>query len=349
MDSQIQKPNPRPPGSVTRRAVTLSEERLVQRKYLSPVQTLPLVITPTVSGVNLAEWAQANSHIIKEELSKHGAILFRGFKGGRQENFEEFLDAISIKRMHYLEGSTPRTELGNQIYTSTEYPPAHSIALHNELSYSLAWPLRVSFFCVTPPDIGGETPIADMRRVSDRIDPKIKQQFIERGWMLIRNYGDGLSLPWQSVFRTTDAAELERYCAESHMLLEWKDQHRIRTRQVRPATAVNPETGETVWFNHIAFWHISSLDPNARRMLVRDFKEDGVPFNTYYGDGSTIEDSVIEELRRAYDSEKVQFTWQKGDLLFMDNMRVAHGRNPYAGARKIIVGMGEPYTRLDLN
>jgi hypothetical protein len=84
-------------------------------------------------------------------------------------------------------------------------------------------------------------------------------------------------------------------------------------------------------------------------MLVRDFKEDGVPYNTYYGDGSPIEDSVIEELRRAYDSETVQFTWQKGDLLLMDNMLVAHGRNPYTGARRIIVGMGEPYTRKDLN
>jgi alpha-ketoglutarate-dependent taurine dioxygenase len=275
--------------------------------------------------------------------------LFRGFTGGSQDDFEGFLEAISLKRMHYLEGATPRTDLGNQIYTSTEFPPEHAIALHNELSYSQVWPMRISFFCVTPPEEGGETPIADMRKVLKRIDPKIRQQFDERGWMLVRNYGDGLSLPWQSVFRTTDPAELERYCAESHVLLEWKDPQHIRTRHIRPATAVNPETGEAVWFNHIAFWHISSLDPKTRSMLIRDFKEDGVPFNTYYGDGSAIEDSVVEELRRAYDSETVQFTWQKGDLLFMDNMLVSHGRNPYAGARRIIVGMGEPYARPDLN
>ena len=349
MNLEIQRPDFKRLGTVTRRAVTLSEEKLVERQYLGPGESLPLVITPVVSGVNLIAWAQANSDVINKELKRHGAILFRGFMSNGQEDFERFLEAMSLKRMHYLEGATPRTDLGNQIYTSTEFPPEHSIALHNELSYSQSWPMRISFFCVTAPEVGGETPIADMRKVLKRIDPDIRQKFIERGWMLVRNYGDGLSLPWQSVFRTSNKAELERYCAESHVLLEWKDEQRIRTRHIRPATAVHPETGEEVWFNHIAFWHISSLDPKTRGMLVRDFKEDGVPYNTYYGDGSPIEASVIEELRKAYDSETIRFRWQKGDLLFMDNMLVSHGRNPYAGPRRIIVGMGDPYTRTDLN
>ena len=133
------------------------------------------------------------------------------------------------------------------------------------------------------------------------------------------------------------------------MQVEWKDEQRLRTRHIQPAIAVNPETNEAVWFNHIAFWHISSLDAKTREMLIRDFGEDGVPYNTYYGDGSPIEDSVVEELRKAYDSETIKFRWQKGDLLFMDNMLVSHGRSPYSGPRKIIVGMGNAYTRTDLN
>jgi alpha-ketoglutarate-dependent taurine dioxygenase len=349
MSSKVQNLGFKPLGSVTRRAVTLSEDNLVRRGYLRPGQLLPLVFTPTVSGVKLAAWARAHAQLIKAELSKHGAILFRGFMGEGQEGFEAFLEAVSLERMHYVEGATPRTELGNHIYTSTEFPAEHSIALHNELSYSLTWPMKIAFFCVEPPETGGETPVADVRRVLDRIDPAVRRRFVEKGWMLVRNYGDGLSLPWQSVFRTSDKAELERYCAESRVLLEWKDGGRVRTRHVRPASAAHPETGEAVWFNHIAFWHISSLDEKTRGMLLRDFGEDGVPYNTYYGDGSPIEDSVVEELRRAYDLETVQFRWEKGDLLLMDNMLAAHGRNPYAGSRRIIVGMGEPHTRHDLN
>jgi alpha-ketoglutarate-dependent taurine dioxygenase len=68
-----------------------------------------------------------------------------------------------------------------------------------------------------------------------------------------------------------------------------------------------------------------------------------LPYNTYYGDGQPIEDSVVEELREAYRQETVAFPWQPGDILMMDNMLVAHGRNPFTGPRKILVGMGEPY------
>jgi alpha-ketoglutarate-dependent taurine dioxygenase len=349
MSNEVQKHGFRPLGSVTRRPVTLAEDKLVRRGYLSPGQLLPLVFTPAVGGVNLAEWTRANAAVIKAELSRHGAILFRGFKAEGRDDFEQFLEAVSLERMHYLEGATPRTELGNNIYTSTEFPAEHSIALHNELSYSLNWPMKIAFFCVEPPEAGGETPIADVRRVYERIDPAVRGRFMEKGWMLVRNYGDGLSLPWQSVFRTNDREELERYCAQSRVALEWKEGGRVRTRHVRPATAVHPETGDRVWFNHVAFWHISGLDDRTRALMLRDFGEDGVPYNTYYGDGSPIEDAVVEELRRAYDRETVQFRWERGDLLFMDNMLAAHGRKPYAGTRRIIVGMGEPYTRHDLN
>ena len=50
-------------------------------------------------------------------------------------------------------------------------------------------------------------------------------------------------------------------------------------------------------------------------------------------------------LREAYRRETVSFPWQKGDLLMLDNMLVAHGRAPFSGPRQILVGMAEPVTR----
>jgi alpha-ketoglutarate-dependent taurine dioxygenase len=38
----------------------------------------------------------------------------------------------------------------------------------------------------------------------------------------------------------------------------------------------------------------------------------------------------------------VQFTWEKGDVLMVDNMLTAHSRRPFLGERKILVGMAEP-------
>jgi len=66
-----------------------------------------------------------------------------------------------------------------------------------------------------------------------------------------------------------------------------------------------------------------------------------LPRNVYYGDGSPIEDSVMAEINAVYQQAQVSFPWQQGDVLMLDNMLAAHGRNSYKGARKIVVAMGE--------
>ncbi|HEX8184573.1 MAG TPA: TauD/TfdA family dioxygenase, partial [Blastocatellia bacterium] len=260
------------------------------------------------------------------------------------DELDQFLTSISLPRMHYMEGATPRTELKEKVYTSTEYPAEQSIALHNELNYVITWPMKIFFACAIPAREGGATPIADVRKVYDLIDPDIRARFIDKGWMLLRNFGEGLSLPWQTSFRMSSKSEFTSYCRESRITCEWKDENRVRTRQVRPAVRRHPKTAEPVWFNHIAFWHISSLAPEVREMFLKEFKEDDLPYNTYYGDGTPIEDSVVEHIREAYDRATIAFPWQRGDLLMIDNMLVAHGRKPFTGERKVLTAMGEPFS-----
>ena len=45
----------------------------------------------------------------------------------------------------YMERSSPRHEVADHVYTSTDHPPRHPIALHNEQSYNITWPLRIFF------------------------------------------------------------------------------------------------------------------------------------------------------------------------------------------------------------
>jgi alpha-ketoglutarate-dependent taurine dioxygenase len=330
--------------SVTPKTLHLSQQDLVRTGALPGGGPLPLVIEPNVEGVNLMAWAENNAEFIMSSLLKHGGLLFRGFAVNDYTHFDQFLHAIALPRMHYMEGATPRVELADKVYTSTEYPSDQHIALHNELNYVITWPMKIFFFCVTPAEQGGATPIADVRNVFRRIDPSLRRRFREKGWMLVRNFGDGMSLPWQTSFRIDDRAELERYCRDSRIECEWKGADRLRTRQVRPAVRLHPRTGEPVWFNHLAFWHVSSLEPRLRAVFLNEFSQEELPYNTYYGDGTPVEDSAVEEIRGAYRDEMVAFPWQRGDLLMLDNMLVAHGRHPFSGARKILTAMGEPYS-----
>lgn len=298
-----------------------------------------------MEGVNLLALVSTNRELIQSSLLKHGALLFRGFNSKTMAEFEQLVRDISGQLIEYSDQTSPRHKVSGNIYTSTDYPDSQTIFLHNENSYASTWPLKIFFFCVTPPPFGGETPIADVRKVYQRISPHIRERFAQKGWMLVRNFGDGFGLSWQTVFQTTEKQQVNEFCRRAGIETEWKEGDRLKTRQVRQAIAQHPQTGEMVWFNHATFFHVSTLDPTIRETLLAQFSEEDLPYNTYYGDGSPIEAAVLDELREAYREEAVAFPWQEGDMLMVDNMLTAHGRNPYTGPRKIVVGMSEPCSR----
>lgn len=324
-----------------RKAVRLSDEDLVGSRFFDD-RRFPLVMEPSVGNVNLISWAGNHRALLDEKLAEHGGILFRGFDLDPIAGFEQFVDATTGGALRYTERSSPRSQVQGKVYTSTDHPPSQPIFLHNEQSYTLAFPLRILFACVLAAESGGETPIADCRRVYQRIDPEIRDRFARRGYTYVRNFGDGFGLTWQNAFQTEDPAEVEEYCRTHDIRFEWKEGNRLRTRQVRRAVARHPVTGEPVWFNHLTFFHVSTLEKEIQESLLSEFSEEDLPNNTYYGDGERIEPEVLDHLREAYRQETVAFPWQQRDVLMLDNMLAAHGRSPFSGPRKVVVAMANP-------
>ena len=333
------KPNITKPGATTRKTITLSPEGLVRETLLGGGAALPLVYEPAVEGLSLSHWITGNRDLIEKRLAQSGAILFRGFNLRTVAEFEEFMTIFAGALLDYSYRSTPRTLVSGKIYTSTEYPAHQTIPLHNEMSYTRQWPMLLGFFCVEAAAEGGETPIADSRKVFASIDPAIRDRFSQKQVRYVRNYGDALDLPWQDVFQTADPAEVEKFCRESAIEFEWKDNHRLRTSQLCQGVARHPLTGEEVWFNQAHLFHVSSLAPEVRESLL-SAAEGEPPRNAFYGDGSVINDRDLDQIRAAYATEAAVFPWQTGDVLLVDNMLVAHGRRPYRGRRQIVVGMG---------
>lgn len=314
----------------------------IRTSFLDDRTQLPLIVEAP-DNTDLAAWSRDNRAWIEEQLPVFGGILFRHFAVHDQKAFERFVAAVSSQLLDYVEGGTPRTSLGDKVYTSTEFPASRSIMPHNELSHVRSnWPMRIWFCCLVPAQSGGATPICDVRRVFNRIPGEIRDKFMAKGWMLKRNFGNGVSSPWEK-FGVSSKAELEHYCRAADIQCEWLEAEHLRTTQVRPAVVRHPKTGEWLWFNHAAFWNLDSLPQALRESMLAIYSTEQVPYHTYYGDGSPIEEQEIRAINASYEAELVSFSWQQGDVLMLDNMLVAHGRAPFQGSRKVIVSMGDPH------
>jgi hypothetical protein len=283
-----------------RRGVSLTGGEPAAAERLAAAQQLPLVLQPEAPGTDLIAWAASRRARILALLLGNGGILFRGFRLGGGPELERFIRVLADDLLDYTYRSTPRTAVGGKIYTSTEYPADQSIPMHNEMSYASSWPRKICFFSMQVAATGGETPLADSRKVLARIAAPICRRFVERGVMYVRNYGGGLDLPWQDVFQTRDRAAVEAYCRRHGIDLEWRGEQQLRTRQVCQATARHPQTAEELWFNQAHLFHSSSLDAALRELLLREVGEQGLPRHAYYGDGSPIEEEALREVRNAY-------------------------------------------------
>jgi alpha-ketoglutarate-dependent taurine dioxygenase len=299
----------------------------------------PIVLTPAVENVDLAAWCASHKAELDGYFDKYGAILFRGFGLESADEFEAVATSI-VSDLFAEYGDLPPEAASERIYGSTPYPPDKMILFHNESSHLASWPLRQFFFCVTPAPDRGETPLLDCREVYDALDPELRQQFAEKGLVYVRNFSEGIDVPWQDFFHTDDKAAVEKTCADAGMTCEWTEQG-LRISQSAPAITIHPRTGEKLFFNQVQLHHVSCLDPETRTALEQLFSYEDLPRNVYFGDGTPIPDEVIDRIGELYEELCVEFPWQAGDLIAVDNMLVAHARRPFSGPRKLLVAMGE--------
>lgn len=298
-----------------------------------------ILLNVDTTGQKLLDWAEENKDRVEELLLQRGVLLIRGLKFPSSKQFGQLLAILfGEELMGYDYRSTPRTELRDNVYTATEYHPSETIPQHNESSYANKWAMRAGFLCMLPSEVGGATPLADSREIYKKIPAEIREKFEAKGVLYVRNYGD-IDLPWTEVFQTTEKEVVERFCAENDLRFIWKEDGGLRTEQVNPAVAVHPKTGDKVWFNQAHLFHVSSLRPEVRESLLAVCGENDLPRNAYYGDGQPLEEDVLQIIRDVYASETFHFDWRKNDLMILDNMLFTHGRQPFSGDRKILVGM----------
>jgi hypothetical protein len=292
-------------------------------------------------GDDAVTWLAANRAELTRLLRTEGAVYMRDAGVDSAEHLSRAAAAMTLRCARYIERTSPRRSLRDDVYTATSYPAEYGINFHNELSYSQAFPEVIAFACVTPPATGGETPISDVRAMMSVLPDNLVRDFETSGYRYLRNFDEELGLPWRLTFGVETRDQLQRYCDEHAIGLTWKTPEWLQTMQVREATRIWHQTGERVWFNHAAFFHLASIPSEIWADLGSIYPADALPNMTTFGDGRAIPDAYVSTVNHAYERCAWQAQWERGDIMILNNVLWAHGRRAFQGAREVLTVFGD--------
>ncbi|MFG2822967.1 TauD/TfdA family dioxygenase [Kitasatospora sp. NPDC048365] len=303
----------------------------------------PLEIGPSDTGTAASAEGLA-AHLrafgdLEGLLVQEKAVIFRGFHVAPGE-LDGVLDLLLPNRLAYVHGNSPRTKVGKNVYTSTEYPQEYTISMHNEMSYAHQWPARLAFYCEIAAETGGATPVVDAQRWLESLDDEVREAFAG-GVRYTQNLHDGYGLgkSWQQTFETEDRDAVEEFLANAEAGWEWKKDGTLRVTQLRRATTKHPVDGTEVWFNQADQWHVAGLGDETAATLAKILPEEDLPQSVTFADGRPIPAEYVLQIRDRGLENAVDCDWRTGDLMLIDNVMVGHGRRPFTGKRRVLVAM----------
>ena len=285
-------------------------------------------------------WAAEHRDSLRAAIGQHGSLVVRGLglrdAAGGEAVFRQ-LGSLMTER----EAFASRRTYSDGVYSASKWPPNQHMCMHHELSYALEVPSLMLFTCLVAPTSGGATQVADSAAVLEALPVDLVDKFERLGWLLIRNYNEDIGASIVEAFGTEDRRAVETYCRANAIQFEWQPDGSLRTWQRRSAIVRHPRTGQRCWFNQIAFLNEWTMDPDLHEYLLDIYGQDGLPFNTRFGNGDRIGPEVIQLLDEVYAKNTLFEPWQTGDLLLVDNIRTAHGREEFEGPREVVVAMAD--------
>jgi alpha-ketoglutarate-dependent taurine dioxygenase len=334
----------------------LDDNDVVMTAY-GPGNGLPMFVQPRNTRLRddfdaARSWFESHQTSFDELIAQHGALVFRGFPIWDTAAFAAMTAHYESPRFGYTGGSSPRERISAHIYEATHTPAQDVLMMHQEMAYLPTYPSRIAFYCRIPAASGGETFLADMRRVTAALPLEFVEQIERRGVRYGRNFRDrtastgdvwldAVHRSWQAAFNTTDRAKPITDCEAMGLKGEWLEDGSLASSYLSRGLINHPRTGERIWFNQIATTTIGPESIGPRFPFYDGFygADKPRPYDTTYGDGSAIPRPYIEALYQTLKAHTVAFPWSSGDLLLIDNYVTSHGRNAYTGMRDVQVAL----------
>jgi alpha-ketoglutarate-dependent taurine dioxygenase len=321
-------------------SLSIQEIALDQQQHYEDI--FPLVYASENSLSTLTqvhEWLGENKERLLEQLSRHGAILFRGLPVNSDSDFDSVIQSFGLKNFTYGESlsNAVRRNRTERVFTANEAPASVSIFLHHEMAQTPVYPSKLFFYCEQAAHSGGATPLCR----SDILLQELTKQAPEfvaaclklgvRYSNVMPNIDDlesGQGRSWRSTLSTDDKSAAEDKLRKLGYQWEWLEQDSLRvTTAVLPAVR-ETDNGRQVFFNQlIAAFRGWKDTRNATEKSIR------------FGDDSAISTQAMAKAIHIGDELSFDIPWQSGDVALVDNFLVMHGRRPFEGQRRVLASL----------
>lgn len=333
-----------------------------------------LEITPTYdrSPEFLQEWIKDNYQLIQDKLALHGGILFKDFEIKNAEDFENIALSIEpdLADKHIFDGAvcTKRTKFVSDVASPKIKKMLTPLSLHNEDSFVGTVPSKIMFCSLNSAPWGGESLVADCRKVYASLPQKIKDKYYNKKLISTLVLEDKLFLANSQILKNI------QHIAEFSKNNGAETVERILDDMTKftftiPTTLTSPFSKEIVWFNtlHQAVFYNKCIDiwmaykqlggfSNRIKSiwliflsLLQDFtlyvKAGRHPLKMHdckLLDGQDITAWDRIQMGLAFWENTSVLRLKDGDFFVLDNRLAAHGRMPYKGRRLMVSAMTKP-------
>ena len=348
-------------------------------------KSYPLVVSPQSRAQKTKEFLSLflnnNQDWINDMMLRYGAILFRDFDIVTAQDVEDALISYEPNLSSTYRGTSPRHTQGNTeyVFSAAEVPSHFPIAQHIEMSFLPDIPKKIFFSALkAPATVGGETALADFRRVYQDIPKRLRDKLQSKKLKYTRTHkktGERFThdvaarQSWSDLFGTTSKKEVEALAEQEKTPMRWEKDDIFVSEFKTEAFQRHPQTGEAVWFNHLQVFHWTSFPAELMaafrrtrdfRYLIRSLFIGAFSFIKYgllrqkmalhvaFGDDTPVSAWEMHQIRKAVHDNSIYNRWQQGDIVMIDNFSTSHGRQPtYDKGRNIVVAWSDPVTKAD--
>lgn len=311
-----------------------------------------------VSEEKQEQWLLDNAEEIKDKMSSHGAVIFRGWDLLKTpEGFRRAYEAIGMSPcldpLHAV-SARPMVDKKSAVYEAVngESRANFFIGMHNEFVGTRS-PRAAMFVCFKAAEKGGEFLLADGRAIFRDVDTDLLKRLyskqIRYSVMELPFFGFVDKIPIEPLASAVGEAVRSVVSmainakVDFDVKMSWLDDSTYadeKTLQARapaqPPVVTHPSTGVPTWFCNVHS-HSARLRKKREAIYGADLGTGVSRINKsdmFFGDDDPLTAADLDHLDDITNKHMTYVAMRPGDAVLLDNYLTMHGRATFEGSRK---------------